>query len=101
MHVHWRIQQVTTRVGAVTCWIQQPVSTKQVVGFSSVFNSEVDELKRKSLVLEEAASQHEQLIVVTGFTVKTGIEAVGVLSVVGRVRRLFRSTSGPKVRRVL
>ena len=50
MHVHWWIQQVTTRVGAVTCWIQQPVSPKQVVGFSCAFNSEVDELIRKSLV---------------------------------------------------
>ena len=44
------IQQVTTRVGAVTCWIQQPVSPKQVVGFSCVFNSEVDQLIRESLV---------------------------------------------------
>ena len=51
MHVHWGIQQVTTRVGAVTCWIQQPVSPKQVVGFSCVFNSEVDQLIRKSLIL--------------------------------------------------
>ena len=44
MDAHWWIQQVTTRVGAVTCWIQQPVSPKQVVGFTCVFNSEVDQL---------------------------------------------------------
>ena len=49
MHVHWWIQQVTTRVGAVTCWIQQSVSPKQVVGFTCVFNSEVDQLKSKTL----------------------------------------------------
>ena len=50
MHVHWWIQQVTTRVGAVTCWIQQSVSPKQVVGFTCVFNSEIDQLIRKSSV---------------------------------------------------
>ena len=44
MHVDCWIQQVTTRVGAVTCWIQQPVSPKQVVGFSCLPNSEVDQL---------------------------------------------------------
>ncbi len=44
------IQQVTTRVGAVTCWIQQPVSPKQVVRFTCVFNSEVDQLMRKFTV---------------------------------------------------
>ena len=44
------IRQVTTRVGAVTCWIQQSVSPKQVVGFTCVFNSEIDEFMRKSLV---------------------------------------------------
>ena len=41
MHVDCWIQQVTTRVGAVTCWIQQSVSPKQVVGFSCLFNSEL------------------------------------------------------------
>ena len=41
MHVGCWIQQVTTRVGAVTCWIQPPVSPKQVVGFSCLFNSEL------------------------------------------------------------
>ena len=50
MHVHWWIQQVTTRVGAVTCWIQQPVSPKQVVGFTCVFNSEVDQFIRKFII---------------------------------------------------
>ena len=28
----------------MTCWIQQPVSPKQAVGFTCVFNSEVDQL---------------------------------------------------------
>ena len=50
MHAGCWIQQVTTRVGAVTCWIQQPVSPKQVVGFTCVFNSEIEQL-RKALVL--------------------------------------------------
>ena len=47
MYVDCWIQQVTTRVGAVTCWIQQSVSPKQVVGFSCLFNSEVDQLINK------------------------------------------------------
>ena len=51
MHAGCWIQQVTTRVGAVTCWIQQPVSPKQVVGFSCLFNSEVDQLISKARVL--------------------------------------------------
>ena len=50
MDAHWWIQQVTTSVGAVTCWIQQPVSSKQVAGFTCVFNSEVDQLIRKLIV---------------------------------------------------
>ena len=50
MDAHWWIQQVTTRVAAVTCWIQQPVSPKQGVRFTCVFNSEVDEIKRKFIV---------------------------------------------------
>ena len=50
MHVGCWIQQVTTRVGAVTCWIQQPVSPKQVVGFSCVLNSEVDRSIRQLIV---------------------------------------------------
>ena len=50
MHVECWIQQVTTRVGAVTCWIQQSVSLKQVVGFSCLFNSEVDQLISKVIV---------------------------------------------------
>ena len=50
MHVGCWIQQVTTRVGAVTCWIQQPVSPKQVVGFSCKFNSEVDQSTRRFIV---------------------------------------------------
>ena len=50
MHVGCWIQQFTTRVGTVTCQIQQPVSRKQVVGFSCVLNSEVDQLVRKLLV---------------------------------------------------
>ena len=50
MHTDCWIQQVTTRVGAVTCWIQQSVSPKQVVGFSCVFNSEVDQLTSKVTV---------------------------------------------------
>ena len=44
MHADCWIQQVTSRVGAVTCWIQQSVPPKQVVGFSCLFNSEVDQL---------------------------------------------------------
>ena len=38
MDAHWWIQQVTTRVSAVTCWIQQPVSPKHVVGFACLCN---------------------------------------------------------------
>ena len=34
----------------MTCWIQQSVSPKQVVGFTCVFNSGVDQLIRKSSV---------------------------------------------------
>ena len=51
MDAHWWMKQVTTRVGAVTCWIQQPVPPKQVVGFTCVFNSEVDQLTWKLIVL--------------------------------------------------
>ena len=50
MGAHWWIQQVTTRVGAVTCWIQQPVSPMQVGGLTCVFNFEVDQLIRKLVV---------------------------------------------------
>ena len=50
MHRDCWIQRVITRVGAVTCWIQQSVSPKQVVGFTCVFNSEIDQLIRKALV---------------------------------------------------
>ena len=50
MHTDGWIQQVTTRVGAVTCWIQQSVSPKQVVGFTCVFNSEIDQLIWKFIV---------------------------------------------------
>ena len=42
MHVGCWIQQVTAIVGAVTCWIQQPVYFKYAVGFSSALNSEVE-----------------------------------------------------------
>ena len=44
MHADCWIQQVTTRVGAVTCLIQQSVSPKQVVGFTCAFNSAIDQL---------------------------------------------------------
>ena len=50
MHTDYWIQQVTTRVGAVTYWIQQSVSPKQVVEFTCVFNSEIDHLIKKSSV---------------------------------------------------
>ena len=50
LHTDCWIQQVTARVGAVSCWIQQFVLPKQVVGFTCVFNSEVDQLMRKSIV---------------------------------------------------
>ena len=50
MHVDCWIQQVTTRVGGVTCWIQQSVSPKQVVGFSCLFNFDVDQLISKVIV---------------------------------------------------
>ena len=53
MHVGCWIQQITTRIGAVTCWIQQPVPPKQVVGFTFVFNSEVDQLTGKLIVHTE------------------------------------------------
>ena len=64
MHVDCWIQQVTTRVGAVTCWIQQSVSPKQDVGFSCLFNSEVDQLISKVIVralLENSAGRDEEL----------------------------------------
>ena len=47
MHVDCWIQEGTTRVGAVTCWIQQSVSPKQVVGFSCLLNKEVAQLISK------------------------------------------------------
>ena len=47
MHTDCWIQQVTTKICAVTCWIQQSVSPKQVVGFTCVFNSEIDKLISK------------------------------------------------------
>ena len=50
MHVGCWIQQVTTRVGAVTCWMQQTVPPKQVIRFTCVFHSEVDQLTRKFMV---------------------------------------------------
>ena len=64
MHTDCWIQQVTTRVGAVTCWIQQSVSPKQLVGFTCVFNYEIDQLIRKALVLvrnSELAQAHVQV----------------------------------------
>ena len=54
MHVDFWIQQVTTRVGGVTCWIQPSLSPKQVVGFSCLFNSEVDQLISKVIVQDES-----------------------------------------------
>ena len=50
MHTDCWIQQVTTRVGAVTCWIQQSASPKQLVGFICVSNSEIYQLIRKFTV---------------------------------------------------
>ena len=47
------------RVGAVTCWIQQSVSPKQVVGFSCLFNSEVDQLISKVIVCESSRNEAE------------------------------------------
>ena len=44
------IQQVIAPTLVVTRWIQQPMSPKQVVGFTCVFNSEVDQLIRKLLI---------------------------------------------------
>ena len=40
----------TTCLGDTDCWIQQSVSPKQVVGFSCLFNSEVDQLINKVIV---------------------------------------------------
>ena len=51
MHTDCWIQQVNARVGVVTCWNQQYVSPKQVVGFTCVFNSEIDQLVRKLIVI--------------------------------------------------
>ena len=58
MHTDCWIQQVTTRVGAVSCWIQQSVSPRQVVGFTCVFNSEIDQLIRKSSVQGACSTNH-------------------------------------------
>ena len=44
------IQQVTTNTLVVTCWNQQSVSPKQVVEFTCVFNSEIDQLIHKFTV---------------------------------------------------
>ena len=60
MHTDCWIQQVTTRVGAVTCWIQQSVSHKQVVGFTCVFNAGTEELIRKSSVTLLESKVHNQ-----------------------------------------
>ena len=60
MHIGCWIQQVTTRVGAVTCWIPQSVSPKQVVGFTCAFNSEIDQLIRKSSVLRISVEEKER-----------------------------------------
>ena len=57
MHVDCWIQQVTTNVGAVTCRIQQSVSPKQVVGFSCLFNFEVDQLISKVIIPFDAAAE--------------------------------------------
>ena len=59
MHVGCWIQQVTTRVGAVTCWIQQSVSPKQVVGFTCVFNSEIDQIKKSSVPASRGRVSHD------------------------------------------
>ena len=47
LHVGCWTHRFITRDGAVTCWIQQPVSPKQVVGISCEFHSEVDQLMSK------------------------------------------------------
>ena len=56
MQVGCWIQQVATRVGAVTYWIQQPLTPKQVAGFSCVFNCEVDQLSIFLAIYKEMLS---------------------------------------------
>ena len=87
MDAYWWIQQVTTRVGAGTCWIQQPVSPKQVVGFNCVFNSEVDQRIRKSLVLIESIEQ--KLIRVQTFEKSLSKECIGEADGLGFAQRPF------------
>ena len=67
MHTDCWIQQVTTRVGAVSCWIQPSVSPKQVVGCTCVFNSELDQLIRKSSVIWTVSENCSQVLGKTVF----------------------------------
>ena len=53
VHVDCWNQHVTTRVGAVTYGIQQPVSPEQEVGFSCLFDSKVEQLISKLRVLDD------------------------------------------------
>ena len=54
--INWSISELNTQVNPTTClgdtdcWIQQSVSPKQVVGFTCVFNSEIDQLIGKFIV---------------------------------------------------
>ena len=61
------------RVGAVTCWIQQSVSPKQVVGFSCLFNSEVDQLISKVIVLPMIEDHRVASLAVWGNFVLLGV----------------------------
>ena len=57
MHAGGWIQQVTARVGAMICWIQPPVSPKQVVEFTCVSISEVDQSISKPRVHHSLRTQ--------------------------------------------
>ena len=60
------IQQVTAPTLVVACWIQQSVSPEQVVGFTCVFNSEIDQLIWKFTVRATDECKFERIMVCLG-----------------------------------
>ena len=51
MHTDCWIQQVTTRIGAVTCWINSLCHPSKLLDLAVYFNSEVDQLISKVIVI--------------------------------------------------
>ena len=93
MNVDCWIQQVTTRVGAVTCWIQQSALPKQVVGFSCLLNSEVGQLISKVAVTAPLYGEHPRKWIAPALGVGVGAAYKGPLK--GRFKGPFKGRIRP------